>query len=126
MYLSTNIKKDIANTDNNNRNKNYRRICYPRVKSKVVVIVEGHSVIATPPIYHDDRGYHGPLRSILKKSDMFASYTDTNVHTYVTSEPAHMTNDSGDIKHNSYDHPAVIHISKYMLNSIVLRKNNNL
>ena len=43
---------------------------------------------------------------------MFASYTDTNVDNYVTSEPDNMTNDSGDIKHDSYDHPAVNHSSK--------------
>ena len=43
---------------------------------------------------------------------MVTSYTDTNVDTYITSEPAYMTNDSGDIKHNLYDHPVVIHSSK--------------
>ena len=43
---------------------------------------------------------------------MVTSYIDTNVDTCVTSESAHMINDYGDIKHDSYDHPAVNHFLK--------------
>ena len=122
----TEIRKDRArttltlnrNTDKRTYNKNYKPLFGRKVnKSKVVVIVNGHSVIETPSICRDYRRYSGPLRSILKNSApllietntptaILTSYTDTNV----TIEPPRETNDDADIN-DSYDTTTAYHQS---------------
>ena len=121
----TEIRKDRSrttltlnrNTDKRTYNKNYKPLFGRKVKRKVVVIDNGHSVIETPSICRDDRRYSGPLRSILKNSApllietntptaILTSYTDTNV----TIEPPHETNDDADIN-DSYDTPTAYHQS---------------
>ena len=59
------IRKDRArttltlnrNTDRRTYNKKYKRLFDPKVKRKVVVIVDGHSVIETTSICRDNLRY---------------------------------------------------------------------